>query len=437
MKHLLQYTLAFFAKLTLRRYRPMVVGITGSVGKTSTKEAIFAVLRAKHRVRRSEKNYNTEIGVPLTILGIPHYGRSVFRWFSALIRVAFRVLFRVHEYPEILVLEMGADRPGDIAYLTRLAPPFVGVITAIGEIPVHVEFFAGPREVAREKAKLIEALRPDGYAVLNCDDATVAELAHRTAARVFSYGFSRDAGVEIKNYRLEGGAAAQERGRPAGIHFQLIHGRRLAGLRLSNAFGMQQAYAAAAAACVGIIFNMSLQEVVEALRGYEPPPGRLKLLRGNRSTMILDDTYNASPASTRAALAVLAEFPAKRRIAVLGDMLELGTYTEAAHRSIGEEVARCADLFFAVGERMKFAMDEATAAGLGRPRRLTSDRVFWFPSSHEVGRKLESILQPGDVILVKGSQSMRMEKVVLEIMQEPERASELLVRQEEGWLREG
>lgn len=154
-----QKLLAILSRAALRKYRPIVIGVTGSVGKTSTREAIFAVLKTKYRVRRSEKNYNTEIGVPLTILGISHCGRNIFRWISAFIRVAIRVLIRDQNFPEILVLEMAADRPGDIEYLVKLAPPFVGVITAIGEIPVHVEFFAGPRAIAEEKAKIIQVCR--------------------------------------------------------------------------------------------------------------------------------------------------------------------------------------------------------------------------------------------------------------------------------------
>lgn len=411
----------------------MIVGVTGSVGKTSTKEAIFTVLSAKYRVRRSKGNYNTEIGVPLTILGIPHCGKNVFKWLFVLIRAAIRALIRVDQYPEILVLEMGTDRPGDIAYLVKLAPPLVGVITAIGEIPVHVEFFAGPRQLAEEKAKLIAALPPEGYAVLNHDDATIHEVKGRTGAHILTYGFETDAGVRIIRHetRIRGRGAAID----AGTDVALAQGSEIATVHLKNSFGKQQAYAAAAAAAAGLIFNMSLAEIAAALRRYESPPGRLKLIRGNKGAWILDDTYNASPASTHAALEVLAEFPAQRRIAVLGDMLELGKFTEAAHRTIGDRVRAAADLFIAVGERMKFAVEEAKMPGTGSGRTLPASQIFWFATSAEAGKKLEKLLLPGDVVLIKGSQSMRMERVVEEIMAEPERAAELLVRQAVDWKR--
>ena len=420
MRFLLQRCLAALARLVLWRRRPLIVAITGSVGKTSTREAIFSVLKSKYRVRRSEKNYNTEIGVPLAILGIPHYGRNIFKWPSALIRVAIRVFFRDQNFREILVLEMGADRPGDIAYLTRLAPPLVGVVTAIGQVPVHVEFFGGPKELALEKSALIAALPPEGYAVLNCDDDAVMAIASRTNAHILSYGFRGDAAVHVRNYALHGDGA------PSGIRFEIEHGGAVAAVHLQNTFGKPQALAAAAAAAVGRALNMSLDEIARSLAHYESPPGRLKLLRGGKGTLILDDTYNASPAAALAALEVLEDVPAKRRIAVLGDMLELGAYTEIAHRRIGERVAGIADVFIGVGERMKFALDEARR--IGRPI-----ETYGYPTSSEAGAELEKLLQPGDVALVKGSQGVRMERVVLEVMAEPQRANELLVRQTVDW----
>ncbi len=430
MKYIFQKILAILAKATLWRYRPMIVAITGSVGKTSTKEAIFTVLRTRYRVRRSEKNYNTEIGVPLTILGIPHCGRNIFKWLFVIMRSVMRVIIRAHEYPQVLVLEMAADRPGDIAYLTKLAPPFIGVITAIGEIPVHVEFFAGPRAVAEEKTKLIQTLPADGFAVLNYDDAILAAMQSRTSAKVIFCGFRDGAHVRIRNYELHVSRAEDV----PGISFKLEYAGNSAGVKLSNTFGKQQASAASAAAAVGLALKMSMSEIASALLSYQSPPGRLKLLRGNKQTSILDDTYNASPASTLAALEVLEQFPASRRIAVLGDMLELGSWTEEAHRMIGRRVAQAADLFLAVGERMKFALDEVSRAGMKERRQPPESRVFWLATAREAGQKLEALLKAGDVVLVKGSQGLRMERVVEEVLAEPEKAGLLLVRQDKWWL---
>ncbi len=424
MKFFLQRILTVLARRTLWRYRPFIVGVTGSVGKTSAKEAIFAVLSQKYRVRKSEKNYNTEIGVPLTILGIPHYGKNIIGWSKAIAGSVVRLIRRDPNYPDFLVLEMGADHPGDIAQLVRLAPPLVGVITAIGEIPVHVEFFSGPKELIEEKAKLIEALPPEGYAVLNFDDSAVAGMKGRSRGHVLSYGFGNAADVRILQYRLTS----------QGIGFSLQHGERAIYIQLKNTFGEHQAYAAASACAVGLVLNMNLTEIARGLEKYESPPGRLKILRGNKSSLILDDTYNSSPQAVRAALEVLREFPAKRRIAVLGDMLELGSFTEQAHREVGDQVAKSSDIFIGVGERMKFAIEESMKPGLNR-RALGGHSVSWFSESLAAGKELDRLLRPGDVVLIKGSQSIRMERAVKEVMSEPERAKELLVRQTVDWER--
>ncbi len=429
MKAILQRLLASAARYTLKRYKPKVVAVTGSVGKTSAKEAIFTVLAGRYRVRRSEKNYNTEIGVPLAILGIPHHGRNAFAWCGDILRAYTRARFRSPGYPEILVLEMGADHPGDIGFLVGIAPPDVGVITAIGEVPVHVEFFSGPKAVAEEKAKLIAAVPVEGRVILNGDDATVLEIKGRARARILTFGFRKDASVRIQGYELDSVA------HPPGIRFELSYGGETAPVTLKNTFGQQQAYAAAVAAGVGIIFRLRLGEIARALGRYEAPPGRLKLLRGNKGALVLDDTYNASPVATLAALEVLAAFPGKRRIAVLGDMLELGTYTEEAHRGVGERLIAVADIFWAVGERMKFALDSAMHPSVQSHRRLTGQETRWFATSREAGPELDQLLEPGDVVLVKGSQSMRMERVVEEVMAEPARARELLVRQEPEWIK--
>lgn len=420
MKSILIQILGILARLTIRRYRPIVIGVTGSVGKTSAKEAIFAVLRTRYRTRRSQKSYNTEIGMPLAILGAEHQQGNVFGWLGVLLRSAWHLVLPA-VYPEVLILEYGVQQPGDMDYLVGIAPPLVAVVTAIGEVPVHVEYFAGPLAVAEEKGKLAAALPAAGYAVLNSDDDTVSDMRGRTAAHPMTYGFGSDAMLCIHGYALD----------EHGLRCSFTHGTDTASVHLRNTFGKQQAYAAAAAVAVGLVLNLRFSDAARAVEAYEAPPGRLKLLGGNKGSRILDDTYNAAPAAMHAALDVLSEFPAaRRRIAVLGDMLELGRFTEAAHRAVGDQVSRTADIFIAVGERMKFAAEEVRA----RWGRESSVRMFWFATSPEAGKKLEALLQPGDTVLVKGSQDMRMERVVEEIMAEPQRAKELLVRQDTEWL---
>jgi len=429
-KSILQKVLAVLARAEIRKYKPLIIGITGSVGKTSTKEAIFIVLRKKYRVRTAEKNYNNEIGLPLTVLGIPHYGRNIFKWFSAFIRVIFRIFISKYQYPQVLILEYGVDRPGDMNYLLSIARPKIAVVTAIGDIPAHVEFFKDPEELVAEKAKLIEALPVNGTAILNQDDYVVYDMNEKTKAHILTYGAEERADLRITNYELRITKDAELGDIPEGVAFKIEYSGKVVPIRLDNSLGFAQAYSATAAAAVGLVLDLNLVEISEALYEYESPPGRLRLLKGIKGSFILDDTYNASPESMRTALETLKSLPGKRKIAVLGDMLEIGKYTEQAHRAVGDQVAEFMDILFTVGPRAKFIADEArqnfALQNLDGP-------IFKYDDSFSAGRALDPLIKSGDLILVKGSQAMHMEKIVEEIMAHPEKAGELLVRQESWW----
>ena len=423
MRKLIQIILYVLARLALRRYRPLVVGITGSVGKTSTKEAIASVLKAQYhnRVRKNELNLNTEIGVPLTILGVPGGGKNIFAWLLSLFKGCLKIIWN-SSYPEIIVLEMGADKPGDIRYLVKLAKPTVGVVTAVGEIPVHVEFFAGPKNLAREKARLVEGLLSTGFAILNFDDDTVLDMRERTSAHIITFGFGQGADVRATAMEIRNHSSSEGELVPDGINFKLEYRGKIVPVRMVNVFGKGAAYAALAAASVGVAMKMNLLEIAEALANFEPPPGRLRLIEGEKQTRILDDTYNSSPIAAIAALETLKALPAQRRIAVLGDMLELGKYSEGAHRSIGEKASGAADILITVGDRARFMSNEALARG------MSEEKIFSFSTTEEAADKLEEILQKGDLILIKGSRAMRMENIVQEIMAHSEDAVKLLVR---------
>ncbi len=432
-KSILQKILAMLARATIRRYQPKIIGITGSVGKTSTRHAVYAALKKKYRVRTAEKNYNNEIGVALTILGFPHQGRNIAAWIRCCVRAAVRVMIR-GEYPDVLVLEYGIDRPGDMDYLLSIARPDIGVVTAIGDIPAHVEFFKNPEELIMEKTKIIAALPAHGCAVLNHDDYAVLGMKGRTTAVVTTFGMEEHASLLITNYRLQAFLYEESGEVPDGVAFKIEHKGSVVPVRLPGAFGEPHAYAAAAAAAVGLAMGMNLVEISDALRGYVPPPGRLRLLKGIKRSFILDDTYNAAPESTYAALETLRELPGTRRIAVLGDMLEIGRFTEQAHRAIGDLAAEFVDFLITVGPRAKFIADEALHRGVEpRPRTLDRAQVMSFDDSVSAGKALDPLLRLGDLVLIKGSQAMRMEKVTEEIMANPEQAATLLVRQEDYW----
>ena len=429
MKKLTLIILKFLARLMMARRKPRVVGVTGSVGKTGAKDAIARVLSAKFSVRKSEKSYNNEFGVPLTILGIDSGGKNIFKWVAQLAKLP--VNFLRPGYPEVLVLEMGVDKPKDMDYLLRIVRPDIAVFTSVGEIPAHVENFLSRNELLKEKAKLAFAVPRSGFVAYNNDSPDWPELFNgKVMAGRISYGLMNDA--DIKAHRPEIRFADGEAATPVplGIAFKIEHKGSTVPFRIDGVFSDAGAYLAGAASAVGIIFGMNLIEISSAFLNYIPSRGRMNLLKGIRGSYILDDTYNSSPVSLRLALDTLPALPAKRKIAVLGDMLELGEFSESAHRDTGRHMAKVCDIVFAVGLRMQFAKDELIARGFKE-----NENVFYFEDSESAASEVKKIIREGDFILVKGSQGMRMEKIVKEIMASPEKASELLVRQSGQWLK--
>ena len=426
LRKILAFKLSVIAGLTLRRYRPRIVGITGTAGKTSTKEAIAAALRPFKRIRVSAGNLNNELGIPLTILGDwseEYYtrGPSMRFWLKVLMVGVARLIFS-RSYPEILVLEYGADKPGDMRNLVRAYPPSIGVVTAVGDIPVHVEFYAGPAEVAAEKVRLISALPVTGWAVLNYDDLSVLEMREKTHARVMTFGYAEQADVQVSHPTL-----SLENQYVRGISCKLHIGGSVIPVTVRGSVGRGQGYACAAAMAVAHAVGLNAVQAAQGLERYQGPAGRLRLIKGIKDTQILDDSYNASPIAVHLALETLRDIPAQRHIAVLGDMFELGRFELQAHQEIGNIAASSAQVIIGVGERARLIADAAR-------NQLPAEAVRWFADARAAAPIVQELLRPGDVILVKGSQGMRMERIVKEIMAEPGRAAEMLVRQSESWL---
>ncbi|MFA5413039.1 MAG: UDP-N-acetylmuramoyl-tripeptide--D-alanyl-D-alanine ligase [Patescibacteria group bacterium] len=427
MKKIVQKILYVLARSILKKYKPEVIGITGSMGKTSTKEAIFAVLSSKFRVRQNLKNYNNELGVPLSILGAESGRKSILRWLGIFFHGIKLILFRDAEYPQILVLEMGADHPGDIKYLTELAPCKVGVVTGIG--PAHLEFFESIEKIIKEKRVVVSHLRPEGFAVLNRDDEKVFEMREKTRGKVLTYGFNAEAEVRAGEEGMIGDGVEI-----SGMNFKLSYAGAVVPIFLPGVLGRQHIYAALAGAAVGITYGMNLVEVAESLKRYIAPKGRMNLIPGIKRTLIIDDTYNASPIPVEAALGVLQsiKLPAEddKKFAVLGDMLELGSFSEEGHKQVGRAAAASGvDFLVTVGERSRDIVRAAKEAG------MSEDKISNFPTPEEAGIFVQGKMKQGDIVLIKGSQGMRMEKVVKELMAEPLRAYEFLVRQDASWAR--
>ncbi len=361
----LQKTAGFWrAKLNVR-----VIGITGSVGKSTTKEVIADVLNQRFRVLKNIGNLNNEIGLPLTLLSLT-------------------------EAHERAVLEMGFYVPGEIALLCELAKPDIGVITMIGT--VHASRAGTQEAIAQGKAELIQSLppAPQGFAVLNYDDPLVRSMASQTKARVFYYGLSPEAKLwadEVEGWGLDG------------ISFRLHYRNEVVYLHVPL-IGRHSVHTVLRAAAVGLVEGLSWQEIVEGLRS-EHTQLRLVTVRSRSGALILDDTYNASPESTLAALNLLEELDG-RKVAVLGDMLELGIYEEQGHEAVGARAAEVVDQLVTVGERAKMIAQAAWQAGLSK-RSLAS-----FPDCQQAIEYLNEHLNAGDVVLVKGSRSMQMDRIV-------------------------
>jgi UDP-N-acetylmuramoyl-tripeptide--D-alanyl-D-alanine ligase len=348
-----------------------IIGITGSIGKSSTKELVAGILGTKLNVLKSPKSYNNEYGLPLSVLMID--GAT-----------------------DVAVLEMGTFGPGELAALAEIARPTISVVTNVGH--THLERMGSQDGIARAKGELVAALPADGVAVLNGDDPRVRAMARLTSARILLYGYGDDCDLragDLEDHGLDG------------LSFSLHwHGEgQSARLHRAPLLGAHSVYTALAAAGAALAAGMRFDDVTAAL--LRPHAAvRLLVVPGPRGSTIIDDSYNAAPASVLAALDILGRTPAERRLAVLGDMLELGDYEEEAHRIVGRRVAEVADALLTIGPRARIIADEAARSG------VTAERIATFDRKDQVVAALSSELRAGDAVLIKGSRGLALEDVV-------------------------
>jgi len=418
LKTVFLFMLTFFARAVLHRYAPKIVMVSGSVGKTSTKDAVAAALATKFYVRKSEKSFNTEFGVPFTILDVGNPWNDPFAWFGV-VKNALTLLLLPNHYPAVLVLEAGADRPGDLARILRYATPDAVVITRLPDIPVHVEAYASPEQVREEEFSPAYALPVGAPLIVPSDDERTLESARRIPAHIFSYGISRSGTVQLANVDFY-----MANGKVAGMQADAYVDGEKNPCVVKGSVGTTQLLPLAAALSTAKAFDISMHDALTAFEKYEAPPGRGRIFDGKNNSIIIDDSYNASPAAVEEALATLKSFPhAKRRIAVLGDMLELGRYSVAEHERIAMLVSESADAIVTVGIR---------ARAFGTVPK--SAKVLQFDNSRNAATALGDFVREGDVLLIKGSQSMRTERIVTALLASEEDKVKL-VRQEKEWLK--
>jgi UDP-N-acetylmuramoyl-tripeptide--D-alanyl-D-alanine ligase len=360
------------AKFWRSRLNVRVVGVTGSVGKTTTKEIIAAVLSSRYRTLKSKGNFNNEIGLPISLL-------------------------QATEAHERAVLEMGFYQIGEIALLCDIAKPHVGVINNV--YAVHLQRAGSIENIAQGKGELLEALPPDGVAILNKDESLVMDMSRRAQCRIVTYGLDPQADVwasDVIGLGLDG------------IRFQLHYAKARETLYIRfPMLGRHSVHTALRAVAVGLVEGLTWQEIIGGLQGMEAQSQlRLYAVTGPGRSLIVDDSYNASPESMIAALNLLDDMDARRRVAVLGDMLELGEYEETGHRMVGKRAADVVDQLITIGKRAEIIAEEAQLCG------LSARHIIRMTDRESAQTYLRENLSEGDVVLVKGSHGMRLDRMV-------------------------
>lgn len=392
------------AKSRINHSQAQIIGVTGSVGKTTTKDALAFVLGEKYKILANKKSFNSEIGLPLAILGESTAVRP-WDWFG----IAYRAWNKRNQPldADYIILEMGVDTPGDMDYLLGIVQPSLGIFIHVAPVHLAPGQFGSLDQIAEEKGKLITSLPASGLAILNHSDDLVWQFSQKTSAGVISFG--------------EGGDFAPQdiTQDQSGLHFQIQNQQfdvPLVGRHHAELFS------AVCALCTKL--ELSLAEIAQALSNFHLEPGRMSLLPGINNSTLIDGSYNSNPASAQAAIDALADFPG-RRIAVLGQMNELGAQSERYHRALGEYLQGKVDLLIGVYGDAKYICEELDKTG---------QNVQYYQTSPEAGEYLKSSLKSGDIVLFKGSQNnVRLEKAVKLVLADPTQASELLCRQGAEW----
>ncbi len=403
-KNILKLILRIIAKKINNIYSPKIIAITGSVGKTSAKNAVSFYLQNFFTTRGSAGNLNNELGLPLVFIGRSEGGQgSIFSWIKIIISGIKLIIKKNKNYPEIIVAEMGADKLGDISYLTEIAKPDISVITFIGDAPSHLENYKNIDELVEEKHKITAFSEVNDFTILNFDDPRVIKVKSRIKSKIITFGFNEGADIRIFDFKYQNKNMFSM---PYGILFTLRYKDSSTIIHLPYCLGKPFAYSVAVSVACGIALGIDIEKAKDIFRELRPEPGRLNLIEGKDNYFIIDDTYNASPASVQAALEVLSEINVDRRVAVLGDMKELGDNSVDSHRSIGQMVANNCDILITVGDQASYIKEEALKLG------MSLENVYHYSNSWDAGKKIKDMIIPGDMVLVKGSRSMKMENVV-------------------------
>ncbi len=446
IKYSIKRLFQFEAGLIIKKYKPKIIAITGSVGKTTTRDFLYGVLSKKFFVRKSGKSLATGLGVTLTVIGRPRAEVAfVFDHpfsFSYFLKIAgdflltfffgLKLLIWKENYPDWLILEIDADKPGDVDSISDLLKIDILIITAIGAVPSHIESFGSDMEkFLAEKKKLLNLVSRQGTIVYNSDDEITNRLVRDNPSPKISCGLAGDSQIRGSDFEILT-SNTNNSPQPTGMKFDIFHSTadsEKTTVTIMDSIGLHNEYAVLLSIAVSDLLGIPPVEATKMVEKIQPLPGRMKIISGVKDSIIIDDSYNSSPIAMRQAVENFAKIETSgRKIIVIGDMLELGKYSTEEHRKIGHLVSNVAQYVICVGLRARHVAETILSLS------YDENNISCFDDAVSAGKFLQNIIESGDLILVKGSQAMRLERVVEEIMRHPEDKSTLLVRQEPEWL---
>jgi UDP-N-acetylmuramoyl-tripeptide--D-alanyl-D-alanine ligase len=435
MKTIIYKILKYAVKKLLKKYKPTVIGVVGNVGKTSTRLNIVSFLQEFSPVVTNIENYNTPIGITLSLIGERYPGKNTVSWMKIIFKALFKSWFGDSEFPPILVLEVGVDAPGDMdEFITEFLEFDVVIFCFIGENPVHLSQFANKRELINEDAKILRALKPEGTLIIDGDDSVLKSI-YRKRDDVITFGFG-EVDIKASEFKVSIDVVDTEEQWanyyssivPKG-KFKIEYRGSSIPFQVDYILGKHQVTSILPAIALGLIDGINLIDISQQIKRVVPVKGRLRCLEGVKDTLLLDDTYNAAPSAMAMALDTLdrLKVPGARKVAILGAMKELGQDSKSIHQDMGILASEIVNVCIGVGEETK---DLLLAFHNNNPDGL----YHWFEDSEEAAMHIVDFITPDDIILVKGSQSSRMERVSVELLANKRYRSELLTRQSSDWV---
>lgn len=435
MKSLIYQILKYSSKKLLKRYNPTIIGVVGNVGKTSMRANMVLFLEQFSPVGTNIDNYNTPIGITLSFMDEKYPGKNIFAWLRIIFKALSKSWFGDSEFAPIWVLEIGVDSPGDMdEFITDFLEFDVVVFGFIGEHPVHLAQFKDKKQLIKEDAKILRALKSDGTLIIDGDDSVLKSI-YRKRDNVITFGFG-DTNIKASDFKVAIEVINTE-DRWSNYHssivpkgkFKVEYKGSSIPFQVEYILGKHQVNSILPSIALGLVDGINLVDISQQVQRIVPVKGRLRCLEGIKDTLLIDDTYNSAPAAMAMALDSLSRLKAKgvRKVAILGEMKELGEESKDIHQDIGSLAAETVDVCIGVGEDAK---DILLSFHKYNPKGL----YHWFANSEEAASQIVDFITSDDIILVKGSQSSRMEKVSAVLLANKRYRTELLTRQSAEWV---